>query len=506
MNPFARFKNYIIGDALAATEDVFQKARIDLLFNITVFFLLLGLTYYVNLIANHYVWLTCITTIGVISLPTVLIILKKTGNVRLAGIFFLAEQVVIGFLNEIMTNFHFDGEGAFWAAFMLLFSFFVLGTTWGWIMTLYSVVTITIGITNEQSHFSFFHFNIPKEQLPPQLLYIVFFPMAICVYSIYRMVATRNAAEKQINLQKNLLQKSNKEMASKNEDIISSINYAKKIQYAVLPNEETIYRSIPLSFIIYQPRDIVSGDFFWFHESWELGVGSSELETRSEGKNPDNNSQNSELKTNSELRTQNSELIYIVAADCTGHGVPGAFMTVIGSNALTQTIIENKITKPSEILLELDNRVTSTLKQEKTHHGLIQDGMDLALLKINKAKKEFIFTSAKRPAFFIRNGEMQEIKGSKFSIGGLRSETKVFNEIVINYQEDDMIYLFSDGYVDQFGGAHDKKLTTKRLREALHAIYQLPISEQKKRLTEIFDSWKGKNEQTDDMLVIGIRF
>ncbi|HET6990109.1 MAG TPA: SpoIIE family protein phosphatase, partial [Bacteroidia bacterium] len=284
-----------------------------------------------------------------------------------------------------------------------------------------------------------------------------------------RIVISKNVAERQISLQKNQLQKNNRELGMKNEDIVSSINYAKKIQYAVLPNEETIYRSIPLSFIIYKPRDIVSGDFFWFHEA-------------------------------------SADIYTIVAADCTGHGVPGAFMTVIGSNALTQTIIENKITKPSEILTELDNRVTHTLKQEKTHYGLVQDGMYLALLKINKQKKELIFTSAKRPAFFIRNGILREIKGSKNSIGGLKSETKKFEEIIINYEEDDMIYLFSDGYVDQFGGTSNKKFTTRRLRELLLSIYQLPVNEQKSRITETFDKWKGNNEQTDDMLVIGIRF
>jgi serine phosphatase RsbU (regulator of sigma subunit) len=469
MNPFSRFKNYFTGDALAATDDVFEKARIDLVFNISCFFLLLGLAYYGNLISNHLTWLIYITSIGVISLPLVLIVLKKTKNVRYAGFVFMGEQLAVGLLHQLMMNFHVDTEAAFWTMITIFFAFFILGTRWGLIATVYGILTVFVGIYNEETNFSLFHFNVPKEQLPPHFPYVVFFPMAICVYSVYRMMLSRNVAEQQISEQKKLLQKNNKELGSKNEDIISSINYAKKIQSAVLPNEETIYRSIPLSFIIYKPRDIVSGDFFWFHEA-------------------------------------DRDTYTIVAADCTGHGVPGAFMTVIGSNALTQTIIENKITKPADILLELDNRVTSTLKQEKTHYGLIQDGMDLALLKINKAKKELIFTSAKRPAFFIRNGELREIKGSKFSIGGLRSETKNFAEVIINYQEDDMIYLCSDGFVDQFGGPNDKKFTTKRLRELLLGIYQLPVSEQKNRITEAFENWKGKNEQTDDMLVIGIRF
>lgn len=476
MNPFARFKNYIISDALAATDDVFEKARIDLIFNVTIFFIFLGLTYYGTLVANHLTWLTYITTVGVVLLPTVLIVLKKTKNVRYAAALFMVEQLAVGIPNQFLFNFRVDTETAFWDMILIFFSFYLLGKRWGLFATVFGLVTVFFGIYNQETNFSLFHFNTPKEQLPPHFPYVVFFPMLIVVYGVYSMMMSRSVAEKQISEQKNQLQKNNRELGLKNEDIISSINYARKIQYAVLPNEETIYRALPLSFIIYKPRDIVSGDFFWFHESLEKSA------------------------------TNDSELLYIVAADCTGHGVPGAFMTVIGSNALTQTVIENKITKPSAILAELDNRVTSTLKQEKTHYGLIQDGMDLALLKINRAKKELIFSSAKRPAFYVHNGELREIKGSKSSIGGLRSEVKVFDEVVINYEEDDMIYLFSDGFVDQFGGTNDKKFTTKRLRQLLLEVHELPITEQKNRITEVFENWKGKNEQTDDVLMIAIRF
>jgi serine phosphatase RsbU (regulator of sigma subunit) len=489
MNPIARFKNYITGNAIAKTNDVFEKVRIDLTFNITCFFFLLGSMYYVSLIVNHYVWLTYVTTIAVISLPLVLVVLRRTGNVRYAAYLFIGEQLVVGLFNECFVNFNVDAEASFWTMTVILFAFFVLGKKWGWIMAIYAMVTIALGIANKQSGYAIFHFDIPKEQIPTNQPYLIFLPMLICVYSVHRMVLARSIAERQINLQKVALQKHNREIEIKNDDIVSSINYAKKIQYAVLPNEETIYRSIPLSFIIYKPRDIVSGDFFWFHQSSEFGVGSSE----------------NEIEKLSELNTPNSEL-FIVAADCTGHGVPGAFMTVIGSNALTQTVIENKITRPSEILVQLDNNVTHTLKQEKTHYGLVQDGMDLALLKINKAKKELTITSAKRPVFFIRNGELRDMKGSKSSIGGLRSESKQFDEIVINYQEDDMIYLFTDGVVDQFGGDNNKKFTSRRLRELLLGVHQLPVPEQKARIMEAFEKWKGNNEQTDDVLMIGIRF
>jgi serine phosphatase RsbU (regulator of sigma subunit) len=285
---------------------------------------------------------------------------------------------------------------------------------------------------------------------------------------VREFVKARGKAERQISNQKILLQKSNRELESKNEDIISSINYARRIQNAILPNDETIQRGIPGSFIFYQPRNIVSGDFYWFNE------------------------------------TEDSYIL--VAADCTGHGVPGAFMTVIGSNLLTQIVSENQVTEPAKIMIQLDDHITSTLKQEKQHVQIVQDGMDLSLLKVNKSKREFIFTSAKRPAVFIRNGEIREFKGSKSSLGGLKSGDKKFEEIAINYEEGDMIYLFTDGYIDQFGGTENKKFMIRRLRELLLKIWQLPMQEQEKRISEAINGWIGNNEQTDDILLIGVRF
>ncbi|MGZ4035784.1 MAG: PP2C family protein-serine/threonine phosphatase, partial [Bacteroidia bacterium] len=238
---------------------------------------------------------------------------------------------------------------------------------------------------------------------------------------------------------------------------------------AILPSKETIQRGIPASFILYKPRDIVSGDFYWY----------------------------SEIAGNSYI---------MVVADCTGHGVPGAFMTVIGSNLLNQIVNESKITAPSVIMTELDNHITTTLKQEKTHLHIIQDGMDLSMLKVNKDKKEFIYTSAKRPAIFIRKGELREFKGNKNSLGGLKSGEKIFDEVRMNYEEGDMIYLFTDGYIDQFGGAENKKFMIKRLRELLTEINGLSMDEQKQRLNNAINKWIGDNEQTDDIQIMGIRF
>ena len=299
--------------------------------------------------------------------------------------------------------------------------------------------------------------------------YFTVIPVLLNVFLVSQFVKARQKAEEQIRKQKVLLEKNNVELEQQRRDVTASITYAKRIQYAVLPQEETIYRSIPLSFILYKPKDIVSGDFFWFHEI-------------------------------------DRDNYIIVCADCTGHGVPGAMMTVIGSNLLNQTVIDNKTNSPSQILLVLDNFINITLKQQKEHEHFVQDGMDLSLLKVDKAKKEFTFTSAKRPAIFIRDKQIQELKGSKFTLGGMITGCKVFNEVKIEYREDDMIYFYTDGYTDQFGGPKGKKFSSKQLKETFLNIHKLQMNEQKNKLNTVIENWKKEQEQVDDILVIGIKF
>ncbi|MES2762818.1 MAG: SpoIIE family protein phosphatase [Bacteroidota bacterium] len=288
-----------------------------------------------------------------------------------------------------------------------------------------------------------------------------------CMAFMFIYVIGNNFKSEHATYQKMILH-SNQELESQKQDIISSINYAKRIQTAILPHEETISRSLPLYFILYRPKDIVSGDFYWFHEI-------------------------------------DKDSCIFVCADCTGHGVPGAFMTVIASNLLNQTVIDNKIYKPSDILYEVDKLLNVTLKQDKERLG-VQDGMDLTLIKINKNKKELTITSAKRPVFFIANNELQEFKGSKTSIGGMREGEKKFEEFTISYKEDDMLYLFTDGYHDQFGGEKGKKYSTKRLKEKLFSIHKDTIYEQKDKLEREIMNWKGDLEQVDDICIAGIRF
>ncbi|MBK7128609.1 MAG: SpoIIE family protein phosphatase [Crocinitomicaceae bacterium] len=273
-----------------------------------------------------------------------------------------------------------------------------------------------------------------------------------------------------MQLQQYKIEDKNREIENKNKDITDSINYARRIQFAVLPREEVIQRNIPLSFIYYNAKDIVSGDFFWFHEI-------------------------------------NRNQYIFVCADCTGHGVPGAFMTVIGTSLLNQTVVENKIHQPSKILAEIDRQINTMLKQQYQDYDFsVQDGMDLCLIHVDKETNKLTLASAKRPAIFIRNKELNEIKPTKFSIGGMRTGEKIFTETEMTYAEDDVLYLFTDGYTDQFGGEKAKKFSSKKLRELLLRIHKYSMPEQKKELATTIAGWQGNLEQIDDMLVVGIRF
>lgn len=256
------------------------------------------------------------------------------------------------------------------------------------------------------------------------------------------------------------------ELAQKNKDITDSIEYAKRIQVAILPPV------IPFrdTFILFKPKAIVSGDFYWLVEM--------------DGKE------------------------FIAAVDCTGHGVPGAFMSIIGYNMLNKIVKEYGILKPSDILNHLDKEVNNTLQQSAEEKNIIKDGMDMSLVCFNRKEKVLEFSGAYNPIYLIRHGELTEIKGDRFTIG--RSVTdvreKVFTNHNIKIQDGDTIYLFSDGYADQFGGILRKKFKSAPMKELFLKIQNKNMEEQKLILDSTIETWRGDIEQIDDILVIGRRF
>jgi serine phosphatase RsbU (regulator of sigma subunit) len=253
----------------------------------------------------------------------------------------------------------------------------------------------------------------------------------------------------------------------KNKDITDSINYARRLQYAILPDEKVITACLPESFVLYKPKDIVSGDFYWFHHK------------------------------------SDSDVCILAAVDCTGHGVPGAFMSMIGNFHLNSTVVDQEISDPAEILVTLDKKVCKVLKQE-SEEAATKDGMEISLCIINTRKREINFVSAMRPLYMIRDKEFIEIKGNKFSIGGYMPD-KIFQTHQVTLKPGDTFYLTSDGFADQTGGEAGKKFMSKKLKELLMEIQSCTMSEQRTRLEEAFEKWRGRHAQVDDVLVIGVR-
>jgi len=252
-------------------------------------------------------------------------------------------------------------------------------------------------------------------------------------------------------------------------EIKDSINYAKRIQDSILPADEMIAEAFKDSFVFYKPKDIVCGDFYWFAQ-------------------------------------RNDELL-IAAIDCTGHGVPGAIMTVIGNAILNQITSVADTTDPSKILTHLDKKLQETFSHGANEGLSIKDGMDAAVCRYRINKHEISFAGAKRPLYMFKNGELIEIKGTKAPIGSfIDNYDKHFTTQKITMNPGDTIYMFTDGVQDQFGGDEGKKFMVGRFRNLLIDIQPLTMKEQRKKVEETLAGWQGDHEQTDDMLLIGIRF
>jgi serine phosphatase RsbU (regulator of sigma subunit) len=281
----------------------------------------------------------------------------------------------------------------------------------------------------------------------------------VIAYFLYKQNREKNAA----NL---LLKEQNTIITEKKQEIEHSIQYAKGIQNALLPSIKEIKSVFPQGFIYYLPKDVVSGDFYWFHK---LG-----------------------------------DDFYLVAADCTGHGVPGALMSIVGMDKITQAIFEKKITEPKAILEFLNIEIKNTLKQHDDETKQ-RDGMDLALVKINVKTNTLDFAAANRPLYIVRDGKLTEYKSDKVAIAGFTPDNHVFKQTTLQLSKGDRLYLTTDGYADQFGGAESKKFMTKNFKALLESLPEGDMNEQEKVVVNSHVNWKGHYEQVDDILVVGIK-
>ena len=301
------------------------------------------------------------------------------------------------------------------------------------------------------------------------VLYVLIF--IILFFAFFRIQTralrnlTRQFREREKIAQQILTQK--EELSLKNKNITDSINYAKRIQSALMPSEKQFMNIFPESFVLHIPRDIVSGDFYWINE----------------------------IKEN----------IFIAAVDCTGHGVPGAFVSIIGFELFRKLTNIEGIKKPSEVLNNLNKDFREVFGD--VENITLKDGMDLAFCSYNKRTKIMEFAGAFNPLYLIRDNSIIEIKGDRNSVGldHPDSDNNEFTNHTVQLQTGDIFYIFSDGFADQFGGPDGKKYKYRRFRHLLLALHHLPMKRQHDYLQKSITEWKGNLEQVDDILVIGIK-
>lgn len=294
---------------------------------------------------------------------------------------------------------------------------------------------------------------------------VLFLGLGLVVVTAF-LLYTRYRQKNKDNL---ILAEKNDEITQQKKEITDSINYAKKIQNAILPSLSLVKKLLPESFILYKPKDIVSGDFFWVE--------------------------------------QKGDVVLFAAVDCTGHGVPGAMMSVLGFNLLTQAVKEKGLTSPATILKHLDIGINQSLRQT-TEENAMKDGMDLSLCALNTKTLELSYAGAFNPLWVVKSAtkELVEVKADKKAIGtNLEGEAGLYKNTTLQLQEGDCIYVFTDGFADQFGGPKGKKFMYKPLKELVVSNSGKPMQNQLNILENTIYTWKGEHEQVDDILVIGVR-
>jgi len=305
--------------------------------------------------------------------------------------------------------------------------------------------------------------TLKSERLKRYSLSIIILLVCSFAFFVYRQMQEKKRANKK-------LEDLYKEIEKKNIQILDSINYASHIQEAILPYEQSMKQTLPESFVFYQPRDIVSGDFYWYS-------------------------------------TQGNK-VFIAAIDCTGHGVPGAFMSMIGNTLLNEIVNEKQVSKPSEVLSLLNEKVIFTLNQDnKEQQGFSEDGMDITFCCYDKVNNTIELALANHSACLFIDGTLQVIEGDIFSIGGHVSQSLevVYTNHVFNLDKMTTLYMFSDGFQDQFNGTGGKKYMANRFYDFLTALQQKPFSEHCQLIDKEYNDWKGQYKQIDDVLIIGIR-
>lgn len=290
----------------------------------------------------------------------------------------------------------------------------------------------------------------------------------IAAFAIVAFLSYRSFREKKKSSE--LLEIKNKKITEQKKEITDSIYYSKRIQQSILPSADFINNLFLESFVLFQSKDIVSGDFYWFEQS-----------------------------------KSNENYVFFSAVDCTGHGVPGALLSMIGFNALNKAVIEHGLSQPAEILNFLKEELKLSLGKNR-ENTVLNDGMDIAFCRLDKSTNELMYAGAFNSLYIVRNGELIEVKANKIIIGASSpGGEKLFTNHTLQLFSGDSLYIFTDGYADQFGGDYGKKFMKSQLRDLLVSIHGKTMREQKDQLLTSFERWRGTHEQVDDILIIGVK-
>ncbi|MDT8412430.1 MAG: SpoIIE family protein phosphatase [Vicingaceae bacterium] len=362
------------------------------------------------------------------------------------------------------------------------FAYIALFIGSGMFMFYHVYYSILIVVANIIANIIFFYYNSTLS-LDEILVSGGLLTGAVAVFSIllirmrYRLTKKEIVARLMLEKSKKQLEEQKAITEEKNKEIVDSINYAKRIQDALITPPSKLKKLLPESFVVFMPKDIVSGDFYWATEI-----------------------------TTTKPNQPNEKLVVFAVADCTGHGVSGAFMSIIGLKILNQSKIQPNINSPAEALNYLNDEVYSTINIHTDDENVIRDGMDIALcsLQLSESSARLQYAGANNSLYIIRNGELLETKADKQPIGAYETE-KSFQNHEIELQKGDMVYLFSDGYADQFGGPKGKKFNYRQFKELLTEVSSLPVDEQKETLIDAHNAWKGSQEQLDDICIMGVR-
>ncbi|MBK9282794.1 MAG: SpoIIE family protein phosphatase [Sphingobacteriaceae bacterium] len=453
-----KIRNYFLKDLLAKSNDPFEIANTLLLFRLVIFFIVcFSLPILSDYILGYYKAMV-LHVLALLAMCTFPFILKKQQNTnRSVNTFFIVASVISTLTYMVFANNSVDAINMGWLSFFVLLSIILQK---GWVRILFCFfinwIPIIYLVINHQLNGAL---NVPfllEETASDPPIVLALIPLMLIVYSVWDKTNTIEKAQQTISYQKKIIDE-------KNKDIIDSIQYAKRLQEALLPSTSDIENALTDHFIFYLPKDIVAGDFYWFEK--------------------------------------NQDFAFIAAADCTGHGVPGAMMSVLCSGALSRSIKEFKLSETHEILNKTSELVREAFVKNK---GDVKDGMDISILRLNHKTKQIQWSGANNSLWYINKGELKEIKADKQHIG-YNEKQLTFSNHNFHLPDNSMLYLFTDGMADQFGGEKGKKYKYKKLQQTLLDIHTLPCQQQNQKLKEEFNRWKGNHEQVDDVCIIGIK-